>query len=270
MKPNRVYGVDFSGAKNAGRKIWIAGGVVEGELLHFEMCKPAAKLPDSGAQIGLALAALRTFILQRGPCVVGLDFPFGLPNPLVAEDRWEDFMQAFAERYPEAGSFKQTCTDTAMASTGRKELRRDTDVRAETPFSPYNLRIYRQTFYGIRDVLAPLVCSGRVSVLPMQPAIPGRAWLLEICPASTLKEMGLYQTYKNTKSAAVRDAILSSLKHDGCAVVPEQVRCEILKDRDGDALDSVIAAVATVRALRGSLDCAGEGARSRVEGFVYV
>jgi hypothetical protein len=28
--PHHIYGIDFSGAKDAGKRIWIAKGVVEG------------------------------------------------------------------------------------------------------------------------------------------------------------------------------------------------------------------------------------------------
>ena len=31
--PQHIYGIDFSGAKDAGKKIWIAKGIVKGEIL---------------------------------------------------------------------------------------------------------------------------------------------------------------------------------------------------------------------------------------------
>ena len=31
--PHHIYGIDFSGAQDAGKKIWIAEGVVKGEIL---------------------------------------------------------------------------------------------------------------------------------------------------------------------------------------------------------------------------------------------
>jgi hypothetical protein len=31
----RVYGVDFSGAKDAGRRIWIATGIIKEEFLEL-------------------------------------------------------------------------------------------------------------------------------------------------------------------------------------------------------------------------------------------
>src|SRR5215218_3583910 len=102
MKPNRVYGVDFSGAKDAGRSIWIAGAVIDNETLRFDSCQPAAQLPNSGRELQRALKALIAYISQQGPCVVGLDFPFGLPCDLVDEDRLEDFALAFGDNFPEA------------------------------------------------------------------------------------------------------------------------------------------------------------------------
>jgi hypothetical protein len=45
----------------------------------------------------------------------------------------------------------------------RRELKRRTDIETATPFSPYNLRLYR-THYGLRDVIALLVRSDLVRV----------------------------------------------------------------------------------------------------------
>src|SRR5215212_1659255 len=189
MKPNRVFGVDFSGAKDADRKIWIAGGALDGDTLRLDLCRRLENLPGPGSRLERALTTLRTFVTQQAPCVVGLDFPFGLPRILVEEERWEDFALGFSGRYPDADRFQMSCTLTAFERTGYKELRRDTDIEAKTPLSPYNRRIYKQTFYGIRDVIAPLVANGAACVLPMQTALPDRTWLVEICPASTLELM---------------------------------------------------------------------------------
>ena len=114
---------------------------------------------------------------------------------------------------------------------GRKELRRVTDIEARTPLSPYNRRIYKQTYYGIRDVIAPLIASGAACALPMQAAIPDRAWLLEICPASTLELMGLRESYKDEKGREfprVRDAILTEVTHPLGIEVPAQIRREVV------------------------------------------
>jgi hypothetical protein len=266
MKPNRVYGVDFSGAKDAGRKIWIAGGVVDGDTLGFDRCQRAATLPGSGQHRERALPALCRFIVQQNPCIVGLDFPFGLPRELVTHAEWETFALTFGDDHRDADAFKSACWQAA----GGKELRRKTDIDANTPFSPYNLRIYRQTYHGIRDVLTPLVRPGLARVLPMQPPDPDAIWLLEICPASTLKQMKLYRPYKGANLAKERDAILRGLEERIAIVIPGWVRNDVLNDNEGDALDSIVAAVATFRALCSLLNGANEESSSPVEGFVYV
>jgi hypothetical protein len=270
MKPNRVYGVDFSGGTDAGRKIWIAGGTVSDGILRLDICQRVATLPDSGWAREAALEALRHFIERQAPCVVGLDFPFGLPRRLMDADRWEVFAQDFRNSFADADALQKACTDKAMKLADQKELRRATDVMAKTPFSPYNRRLYRQTFYGIRDVLAPLMADGVACVLPMQPPCAGKAWLLEICPASTLKQMEEYRRYKGVKYTATRDEILTTIAQRLHVMVPESVRAEVLADREADALDSIIAAATAACALRESIACGDDGDASQVEGLVFL
>ena len=37
--PHHIYGIDFSGDKDAGKMIWIAKGIVKGETLSIEDSK---------------------------------------------------------------------------------------------------------------------------------------------------------------------------------------------------------------------------------------
>ena len=69
------------------------------------------------------------------------------------------------------------------------------------PFAAYNLRIYRQTFYGVRDVLAAAVARQAAAVIPMQEYAANKAWIVEACPASTLKSLGVYRPYKGATKA---------------------------------------------------------------------
>ena len=273
MNPSRVYGVDISGAKDADRKIWIAGGALHGDTMRLELCRRLENRAGSGSRLERALAALRMFVTQQAPCVVGFDFPFGLPQILVEEVQWKDFAFGFGNRFLDADAFQVACTRTSLERTGHKELRRVTDIESRTSLSPYNRRIYKQTYYGIRDVIAPLIASGAACALPMQTALPDRAWLLEICPASTLDLMGLRKSYKDEKGRdfhGVRDDILTKVSHPFGIEVPEQIRREVVADKKGDALDSIIAAIATFRALSQSIALDGSSEPSLVEGRVYV
>ncbi|MBC8492937.1 MAG: DUF429 domain-containing protein [Chloroflexi bacterium] len=246
---NRAYGVDFSGARDAGKRIWIAVGRDEGKSLRIEACHRADTLPGSGRHRDTVLAALRDFIAKEPTSVFGLDFPFGLPKALVTQDSWARFVLDLPDHYQSADAFRHACREVAEG----RELKRLTDAESQTPFSPYNLRLYRQTYHGIRDVLHPLVRDQQACVLPMQRASSGKPWILEICPASTLKQQGLYMFYKGKTDAhrMARARILESLEMAGHLVIATQaIRSLILDDHGGDALDSVIAAFATSRALR--------------------
>jgi hypothetical protein len=277
----RIYGVDFSGAAKAGNKIWITSGVIEGEALRVEACHRAADLPGSGQDRDRCLAALRDFIRQREASVFGLDFPFGLPRALIQEDCWEDFVTGFPYHYPDPETFRDAC----RAAADNSELKRVTDRESHTPFSPYNIRLYRQTYFGIRDVLGPLlrpapsasevagVRDHQACVLPMQPALPGRPWVMEICPASTLKRENLYWPYKGKSKEhyAARARILEEIERKALLSLPALLRTMILEDPGGDALDSVVAAFAVFRALRNPGGLAfGSNEAYALEGYVYI
>lgn len=268
--PSKVYGVDFSGAKKAGSKIWIASALIVRDVLKIEDCFQAKDLPGSSAERDSCLQALCHFISSQKPCAFGLDFPFGLPKKLVKANSWEEFLLSFSNHYPDSEQFRKICWVIA----GNCEERRDTDRISQTPLSAYNLRLFRQTYFGIRDVLAPLVRDESACVLPMQSATPDKPWLLEVCPASTLRQMRLPLRYKNIRkeNRAARTSILEGIEKTGAiSIQTSALRSKILDDRHGDALDSVIAAFATFRAL-GNPACFSVPRTSTfaLEGYVYV
>ena len=61
-KLQAIYGIDFSGARDAGNKIWIAKGVSDSETLIIEDCYRARDLPSSGKDIKVCLAAIVNLI----------------------------------------------------------------------------------------------------------------------------------------------------------------------------------------------------------------
>jgi hypothetical protein len=268
--PHEIYGVDFSGAKDAGKKIWIAQGLVRAGSLLIRDCFPARALPNSGTSREECLPALRGFIVKSQNAAFGLDFPFGLPGHMVRESRWEGFITSFDSNYESSQAFRKICSQAG----GGAERKRVTDVESRAPFSPYNLRMYRQTYHGISGLLRPLVGKDLARVLPMQKPSAGKPVILEACPASTLKALYLYGPYKNKGSddrGARRAFILERLEKIGpLRVESRDLRQSIAVDRGGDALDSVIAAFAVFRALRGNAGPAKADEDYRVEGYVYV
>jgi hypothetical protein len=63
---DRVFGIDFSGAKDAGDRIWIAGGPVADGVLAIESCYPARDLSGAGKKRDRCLEALCTSIADSG------------------------------------------------------------------------------------------------------------------------------------------------------------------------------------------------------------
>src|SRR5512143_4050828 len=95
----RIIGIDFSGGVNAGRKIWIASGRFDNDVLLIEGCLRGEALPDSSRHRAECLAALRAFIRSTGEALIGLDFPLGLPHELTKGQTWLQFIRAFADRF---------------------------------------------------------------------------------------------------------------------------------------------------------------------------
>jgi hypothetical protein len=263
-----VYGIDFSGARDAGRRIWIARGSIEEDGLFVTECFRAKDLPDSGEDRARSHRALREFINKKKDGIFGMDFPFGLSRTLVKEGSWEEWVLGFKDRYTSPEQFRGVC----IVISGGKESKRLTDLEKRTPFSPYNLRLFRQTFFGIKDVLGPLIRDRAVSILPMQKPVPGKAWVIEVCPASTLKKERLSLPYKGGggKKRGAREKILRSMQNTGILKIEKSaLHSTIIDDTGGDALDSVIAAFAASRALRGGLSFERNSPYA-LEGWVYV
>lgn len=249
---HRIYGVDFSGSRTACKKIWISEAFVQGDKLRILRTFPAGDLVERGKKDrDVCLKALRELISSSRKCVFGMDFPFSLPRELLFTDSWQSFISGFADRYSSPEQFR----DQMRTYTRNKELKRLTDSEVKAPFCVYNLRLYRQTYYGIRDVLGPLLEKKSACIIPMHRPIGDKPWLMEICPASTLKSEGLYIPYKgkSPEKKRAREYILAEMEDRGITM-ESRIRKLIIGNTDGDALDSTIAAFAASRAIPGLED----------------
>ena len=96
-----IYGVDFSGAKLAGRNIWVARLEPRARgpfrLTHLASLE---KLCGS-AERATALAHLSAMIAASDASLWAFDFPFGLPVEVMAPGcRWPEqftFLRAWGE-----------------------------------------------------------------------------------------------------------------------------------------------------------------------------
>ena len=272
-----VYGVDFSGARLAGRTLWVSRIERRMESVPYRLtrlssleslCGTAAREP--------VLARLVQMIRESEAALWALGFPFGLPVEVVdgtEEGGWLaqlDFLRTWGEDAYGAGV---ACLRRAQSQGHKGHIRRLTDIETKAPWDTYAYRIIYQTFYGMRDVLGPLHgetqtgATGRVhearavygtagmsvdtAVLPFDyPRLAdARRVVVEACPASTLKRLGLpHQNYKQTGSGPLtperrktRRVILAGLAPH--VVIGRVRRQTLMRDNGGDALDAVIAAV---------------------------
>jgi hypothetical protein len=246
--PHRILGVDFSGARDAGRRIWIAQGHADPKgLFSLDDLRPAIELPDGMLSPEGAIAALRNHIVAEPDTIAGCDFPFSILRLLIEEPSWVEFVRAFPARFSDPDAFRAW----AMRRAGGKELRRPTDIATKTPFNSFNIRIHRQTWWGLVALLHPLIDEGKAVAYPFQsPADERRPVLIEACPACTLKAIGCYPSYKGSSPAhrAARLQILERLRsRDVLAPLPSMFANRMLDDAGGDALDALLAALAAAR-----------------------
>lgn len=261
MAVDTIYGVDFSGAKRAGESLWLTESSVEDGTLSVRDC---GRAPDVLADYydgepttdrEPTLAALAAFVRNQSDATAfGFDFPFAVPRA-VAEGAfdaatWRDVVAAVAD-CGDADAFAEVCVEWtgANADDGATYLKRETD-REHGAFSPYHFFVQHQTYHGVADVLAEVEAGARI--VPFDPPGTGGPIVAETYPAGVLDALGLHREgYKGTEQSheARRARNLDWLADLADVSVPEELRQRYLDDADGDALDSLLAAVAVLRNL---------------------
>ena len=261
--PTKIYGIDFSGSKSPSQKIWITeASLMDSSDQHLQVqdVSAAAEL-FSGTQRSEVLTDLHGLIRQSNNAVIGLDFPFSLPYSSINTNNWEDFIDEFARNF---NNKDISAYPGPFESDG--EQRRETDIRfgGQSPMSP---QVQYQVFYGLRDVLHPLVSEDEIRVLPMQNRDPARPSVLEVYPAATFGAERLYRIgyKKNTEQSRKRRRMNAEglQSHDKLSIEENLVEKAIQSD---DALDSLCAAFAVSRAIREGLN----RNKKSVEGEIFV
>ncbi|QOV88249.1 DUF429 domain-containing protein [Humisphaera borealis] len=278
--------MDFSGAKLAGRNIWLA---VAEPLIGLDVAPGVPKLRLKSldrledlcgtAERAPALAYLVERVRSADSMLTAADFPFGLPIEVVPDCvDWPGQLADLGAWPGDANALGTECVRRARRLGDKMHIRRTTDTDSKTPFDCYHYRIIYQTFHGMRDVLLPLSAEERVAILPFQYSRLKRAAnvVVEACPSSTLKRLGLpHQNYKQptggpltAKRRRTRLAILAGLR-TLIEMGDRQVR-STMRNPGADALDAVIAAVGGWFGWR-TADHKAIAAHARygLEGYVY-
>ncbi len=198
-----------------------------------------------------ALAGLVRAVKASRNALWAIDFPFGLPIELRFGD-WSRQLELVRKWEGDANSFGHHCLATSKRlNNGVGHVRRLTDVETKTPFDCYHYRIIYQTFHGMRDVLAPLEHEPKTKILPYQEKVDDsdERIVVEACPSSTLKRLGLpHQKYKQPSGKPpddVRRATKRIILKGICdfITIGDSPRRRMMDDSGGDALDAALAAV---------------------------
>ncbi len=231
LKRVLLHGVDFSGGADGGR------GKIR--VVRREVGVRGASIEAIGAMSRREL--LRAIEGAGEPSLWRIDAPFGLPVETleahglaaswIESARW---MKAFGT--PRAWR-------TALRDRSRREPRRMCDRASSTPMAPMNLRVFKQTWSLICEILLPLAEAG-VRIEPVH-GDHRQTVVAEGCPASVLRLRGWpSRGYKGHGDAPreARRAILADLAAEwrNAVSIPAELGSAAIDDEEGDLLDAML------------------------------
>jgi hypothetical protein len=261
-----VCGIDWSGAARAGDKIWVASIDCErNAVLDVRQPWKSRTNPD-------VTDAVADWLGHLDAGWIGLDSPLGLASAdrmsLVGTTSLDPFQwsRELMRRYPTREAFIAAAIEGKL--TGRH--RRATDARLRSPFPPLLLQLIHQTYAAFR--LISRLERSRVRILPWGHALARPVTLLEVCPAITLRSLGLSnRNYKlKADSRVVRERLLDAALHHQKWTIDEDVRDAVLEDPEGDGLDAILCGIAASNAA--GLDHAKIALEPAAleEGWIYI
>lgn len=250
----RIIGVDFSGAERENKSAtWLAQGRLEGNTFTIEHCHPIIR-----ADLTHKLASL------DGPAVVGMDFPFSVPEGFAnfwREQHHCSFNQC--ERMPDlwaAASAEKRVGFEGIAGRFEGMAFRKCDHYVPGAKSPLKAKgnpiMLPMTFQGMKMLHqlwqgSETGKTGRqLRVAPLHSDLnPDAVTLLEVMPGATLDHLGIRRTgYRGEAVSETRQRVLTKLLCKARALgVPVK-----FTDRAGlyqtirandDARDAVVAAI---------------------------
>jgi len=271
-----VVGVDWSGARDAWSKIW-------GATLTFDAdAKPTlVALVRPLAADATDPTKLVDWVHAQSFDVAGFDFCFGVATEQLARlDRaiGSRFSSAPEVRPNEIGALltsrSKAMDADAFRSASAPEGHRVTDERMQSPFRPTNLRMYRQTYWGLR--LLGSLQSERYAFVPWDVPSPGKPVVVEVLPRNVVRWLVPDAASYKAENVVDRPACLSTrmeilrdVKEATRLRFDEKQSRAIADDHEGDALDAVLAALAAAHALASGFPRPDDLAAARREGWIY-
>jgi hypothetical protein len=257
------------------RTTWVTRGVVTDDGLSIDRCAPAAEWFET-SDAPATTPTLTTFLADLPPtAAAGLDFPFGLPEGVVVEETWEAFLRELPAWCDTPADLRRRCEHRVHLIDGSSDARlRGTDAPLSA-MSPFDERIVASTYFGLRDVLRPLVLSDSVRVPPMTPPRSDRPFVIEVYPAGTLVDLDLFAAGYEAGDGAGRERRSETVEG-----LPGAVDADVDLHVDDAAreaafegprrLESVVAAYAVYRNTRTASALTVSDPRRSIEGQVFV
>jgi len=266
----KFIGIDFSGAKKCYHKIWITTGRFNYKLQTREiLVNNIFNLLELAKTINnrdKAYKVLVNYLLKQENSIIGFDFPLCLPEKLLSKKKYIIFINNFPIKHKSEKDFKRYCKRISE----EKEIKRKCEIEVKTPFSSYNLRLYKQTYFGIKKILLPLINNG-FSVLPYMLPGENNNWIIEVCPASTLKKLNLYRNYKSYNKKNIELTLEKLISIFNVKFKNIQDIDRIILNKKLDAFDSFVAFLAVARSsLKPHNYIFPEDNIYNIEGYIYT
>lgn len=248
-----LHGVDFSGAD--------AGGAAKIRMVSRDLDAPRASVQLDGRFDRRSLVRRIVGLAADGRThLVRIDAPVGLPletlRTFEVAPAWAD-MAAWLAAF---GSPRLWRSESRQKD--RREPRRVCDEAFRTPMAPMNLRVFKQTFTLVVEVLRPLADAG-VRIEPVHGAASS-VTVCEGCPASVLRLKGWPDHgYKGQGEPPrrVRADLLERLQKRERLLLPRELAAAAEADPEGDLLDAILLVTDPVQWVPPS--------EARVEGWIY-
>ena len=226
-----VHGVDFSGATKGGSGIRIATRRPDEPLSELR------RVDRSGLRAEILLG-LEDSGRRRHRWLI--DAPFGIPAATLeacgVDLDWRASV-AWLASFQDPRDWRR-----AVRQVSRKEPKRVADRAAATPLASMNLRVFKQAWTVMVEVLDPLVEAG-VRVEPLAGSSASPVVVGEGCPASILKRGGdSARGYKGRGEPprSRRAEIVARIERDWGLSLASEVAARCVDDEGGDDLDAVL------------------------------
>jgi hypothetical protein len=264
------FGIDYSASKEAHKKIWITESILKNSKLYITNLYSLNEV-SSKFTLEDCNSYLVNMVLNSKGGIFGFDFSFSIPEIFIGESTWNEFIISFSERWPSPQIFRN---DLKTKFPG-KEIKRTTEIESKVPFSSYNLWIYKQTYYGINNIINPLLITKKINFLPFDGINLKKINLIESCPASFLKRIStnkdLSKHYKGTEEKHLKNRIelldLLSRSYSFKFEKKEFIQ-KITQNTEGDAIDSLICCLSSFKSIS-ELDSNIMKKINQKEGYIF-